>query len=144
MIEKLDPARATMLDSKNKMRLIRAIEIISVMGKVPKIVRKPKYDALQIGITFVADKLKDRIERRLLKRLEGGIIEEATSLHENGLSWKRMEELGLEYRYLAYYLQGKISREEMIKQLELRIMQYARRQMTWFKRDERIWWVEVK
>jgi tRNA dimethylallyltransferase len=68
------------------------------------------------------------------------MIREAQRLNARGLSWKRMDELGLEYRYLAKYLQGKMSREEMIKKLNTEIWHYARRQMTWFKRNKRIKW----
>lgn len=141
---KLDPKRAAMIDAKNKVRLIRAIELVKAFGVTPKIKAKPRYDALQIGIKFSDEKLKERISKRLEKRLKIGMIQEAEDLHAKGLSWKRMEQLGLEYRYLAYYLQKKISIEEMAKQIETVSWQYAKRQMTWFKRDERIYWVEVK
>ncbi len=70
------------------------------------------------------------------------MIKEAEKLHENGLSWKRMNELGLEYRYLASYLQNKITKEEMVTKLNTEIWHYARRQMTWFKRDRRIKWLD--
>jgi tRNA A37 N6-isopentenylltransferase MiaA len=66
---------------------------------------------------------------------------EAKRLHTRGLSYKRMEELGLEYRYLAQYLQNKITREEMEEQLERAIKKYAKRQMRWFKRNPDIRWV---
>jgi tRNA dimethylallyltransferase len=71
------------------------------------------------------------------------MIAEAKKLHAAGLSWKRMEELGLEYRYLARFLQNKISKEEMITQLASEIWHYARRQKTWFRRDKKIKWFEV-
>ena len=72
------------------------------------------------------------------------MIKEAEDLHKQGLSWKRMESLGLEYRYMAYYLRKKISKEEMIRQIELVSYQYAKRQMTWFKRDQRIHWIDIR
>ncbi len=72
-----------------------------------------------------------------------GMVEEAKHLHKKGLSWKRMEALGLEYRYLALYLQKNMTKEEMIANLEKEIWKYAKRQMTWFKRDERIRWYGV-
>jgi len=143
-LKKLDPARAKTVDTKNKVRLIRAIEIAETLGKVPKLKPKPKYDCLQFGIHFSDEKTRERIELRLKKRIKAGMIQEAERLHQKGLSWKRMEELGLEYRYLALYLQKKISKQEMVDQLNIAIRQYAKRQMVWFKRDERILWVEVK
>ena len=69
------------------------------------------YDVTWIGLTFPDQVLKDRINLRLKKRIDAGMIEEAEGLHKKGLSWKRMEALGLEYRYLARHLQGKISKE---------------------------------
>jgi tRNA dimethylallyltransferase len=144
MLAKLDPQRALAIDTNNKVRIIRAIEIIKSLGTIPKIARKPRYKAVQFGIRFSDSILKERITTRLLKRVDAGMIEEARDLHSTGLSWKRMESLGLEYRYLAYFLRGKISKEEMIIQLDKLIWHYAKRQMTWFKRDKRIIWMEIK
>ncbi len=145
MLKKLDPIRASSIDSKNKVRLIRAIEIAQALGKVPT---KPNtecfvFDILQIGITVPPERLKENINQRLLARIKSGMIGEAENLHKKGLSWKRMEELGLEYRYLAYYLQNKITKEEMIAKLQTEIWHYAKRQMTWFKRDKRIKWFNI-
>ena len=72
--------------------------------------------------------------------MRSGLVAEAKRLHRQGLSLKRMESLGLEYRYLAYYLQGKITKQEMLEKLEREINHYAKRQMRWFKRDEKIQW----
>jgi tRNA dimethylallyltransferase len=72
-----------------------------------------------------------------------GMLREAKSLNKNGLSWKRMRELGLEYRFMALHLEGKINKKEMIEKLEKEIYQYAKRQMTWFKRDQSIIWFDA-
>lgn len=144
MLQKMDPKKALTIDRNNRVRLIRAIEIVEALGANPSLVINPRYRALQIGIKFSDEKLKQRIYSRLIKRIKRGMIQEASLLHQNGLSWKRMEELGLEYRYLAYYLRKKISLEEMIHQLDTLIWQYAKRQMTWFKKDKRIIWIEIK
>lgn len=64
------------------------------------------------------------------------MIAEAKRLHASGVSYKRMEELGLECRYIAQYLQKKITKEQMLKELELAIWHYAKRQRTWFKKDQ--------
>ncbi|MFA6602105.1 MAG: tRNA dimethylallyltransferase, partial [Candidatus Paceibacterota bacterium] len=114
------------------------------LGKVPSLnVNSNKYNTVFIGLKAQLAVLRKRIHDRLLKRLKSGMLEEARKLHRDGLSWKRMEELGLEYRYQALYLQKKICKEEMVTQLETAIWHYAKRQMTWFKRDKRIRWVEV-
>ena len=126
---------------KNPRRIIRAIEIAQALGSVPLITKaKPLYNSLFIGLTLPPETLKKKIAIRLFARIGRGMIAEAKKLHARGLSWKRMEELGLEYRYLALHLQGKISKPEMIAKLQTEIWRYAKRQMTWFRRDKRIQW----
>ncbi|HYC34152.1 MAG TPA: tRNA (adenosine(37)-N6)-dimethylallyltransferase MiaA [Candidatus Paceibacterota bacterium] len=141
-LSRLDPKRAKEIDPHNKVRLIRAIEIASALGKVPKLKSKPLYNTLTLGISWTKEELDQRIYKRLLERIKDGMIEEAKKLHKKGLSFKRMEELGLEYRYLAKYLQKKISKDEMIEKLYTEIKQYAKRQRIWFKRDGNIIWFE--
>jgi tRNA dimethylallyltransferase len=141
ILETLDKRRFENIDKQNKRRIIRAIEIAKVLGKVPETnLDDSKYEALWIGTTWPDEILKERIHTRLLKRLKMGMLNEAKKLHTKGLSWKRMEELGLEYRYMARHLQGEISKEEMISELEKEIWHYAKRQMTWFKRNQKINW----
>ncbi len=143
-LKKLDADRYKTIDKKNPVRIIRAIEIASALGKVPKLKQKNKYDAQFIGIAIEPEKLKRNIHDRLIARMKSGMVDEVRKLHDYGLSWKRMEALGLEYRYIARFLQGKLSEREMLEQLETAINQYAKRQMTWFKRDKRIEWVKLK
>ena len=144
ILSKLDPIFAKGLNNSernNPHRLVRSIEIAQALGKVPKVkVAKSPYDVTWIGLIFPDTILKERINLRLKKRVDAGMIEEAEKLYATGLSWKRMEALGLEYRYLARFLQKKISKEEMITTLEKQIWQYAKRQKAWFKRNEEIGW----
>lgn len=142
ILKKLDPRRAKEIDRKNPRRLIRAIEIAKYLGKVPHLEASPPSgtNILQIGIDMPDKILKKRIEKRLKVRLKKGMVKEARRLHREGLSWKRMEELGLEYRYLARYLEKKITKEQMIAELVQAIWQYAKRQRTWFRKDKRIVW----
>ena len=142
ILKKLDPKRAENIDKNNSVRLIRAIEIAQALGAVPPLVTdaENKYQTLFIGIKIDKEKLKVKILKRLNSRLEQGMVEEAMKLHANGLSWRRMHELGLEYRYLAQLLQGKISKLEFIEKLNTEIWHYARRQIQWFKRNQKIRW----
>jgi tRNA dimethylallyltransferase len=144
MLKKIDARRAGDIDSKNKVRLIRALEICKKLGKVPQI--KPlsnNYEFLQVGISIPREKLNARIQIRLRKRLRQGMIREVEILHRKyGVSWKRLESLGLEFRFIAYYLQDKISQEEMETKLFQEIKNYAKRQITWFQRDSRIKWLK--
>jgi tRNA dimethylallyltransferase len=144
MLLELDFKRFKAIDLNNKVRLIRAIEIAKELGSVPKIKSKPLYNVLTIGILSDPEKLKQRINLRLQRRLKSGMIREVANLHKNGLSWKRLESLGLEYRFVAQFLQKKISRPEMIERLQFDIWHYAKRQMTWFQRDKSIVWVDPK
>ncbi|MEW6617595.1 MAG: tRNA (adenosine(37)-N6)-dimethylallyltransferase MiaA [Patescibacteria group bacterium] len=142
---KKDPERAKKIDKKNPVRLIRAIEVVEALGKVPEFKKNPlKADILFLGISLPQHVLSKRIEDRLIKRLKIGMIKEVKKLHENGVSWKKMERFGLEYRYISRFLTGKITREEMEIQLLSEIKKYAKRQMTWFKKNKRIHWVKNK
>lgn len=150
MLKKLDPVRAKNIDAKNPRRLVRAIEICHALGSVPKQIPNfknqisNKFKIIKIGIQIPDEKLKKRISDRLEKRLKQGMIREAKKLHAKGLSYKRMRELGLEYRRLADYLEGKISKSELTSLLQKEIWRYAKRQITWFKHDENIVWLSPK
>lgn len=133
-LQKLDPDRFESIDSKNKVRLVRAIEIATSLGSVPKTMRVKKYEIQWYYLDFPDDVLKKRIHDRLHKRMRLGMLAEVRRLHQAGVSWKKLESLGLEYRYLALYLQNKISKDEMLAQLESAIWHYAKRQRTWFKK----------
>lgn len=148
-LQKLDPRRAASIESKNKRRLIRALEIIEATGKpVPstsKAETVPAFDVLIVGIDVPREKLNEKIKLRLKKRLKQGMIREVKNLREKyHVSWERLENFGLEYRWVARYLQKKISKAEMEEKLYRDIKNYAKRQMTWFKRDKRIRWVKNK
>lgn len=150
MLEKVDPERAENIDAKNKVRLVRAIEICETLGTVPKMAtadREPReYDFLQIGIDVPKEILNEKIKKRLIQRLKNGMIEEVQNLNNppagGGVSWEHLEYFGLEYRWIARYLQNKISLSEMKEKLYFDIIHYAKRQMTWFKKDKRIIWLK--
>lgn len=133
-LENLDPDRLETIDTKNKVRLIRAIEIATALGSVPKITRTKRYNIAWHYLDFPDEVLRKRIRDRLLKRMKVGMVAEVKRLHAQGVSWKRLESLGLEYRYLALFLQKKIQKQEMIKGIEKDSWHYAKRQRTWFKK----------
>jgi len=139
-ISKLDPDRAKVLDPYNKVRIIRAIEIARTLGKVPRVKRTKHYETLFVGLTLDRAKLRERIHTRLLKRIKAGMFREILNLHKRGVSWKRLYDFGLEYRYVSLYLQKKLTKEEMLIKLENEICQFAKRQMQWFKRNQKIKW----
>jgi len=142
-LKKLDPKRAKTIDPHNKRRLIRALEIVKKIGKVPPLKKQPlPYPVLFLGVEKNFSELKKLIEKRLLKRLKQGMINEVKKLRESGISWKKLESFGLEYEWIAKYLQGKIKKEEMIKKLQREIEKFAKRQIKVFKKDKRVVWVK--
>lgn len=165
LLKKLDPRRAAAIDPRNPRRLIRAIEI----AKDAELTRtNPQaggrgtdaenessiqpYHALWIGLAVPREELKEEISTRLFARIRKyKMVEEVERLHRYGLSWKRMEELGLEYRYISRYLRGlprgreatlrgRLTKAEMTEKLQTEIWRYAKRQMTWFKKNKQITW----
>ncbi len=142
ILKKLDPKRAKNIDKNNPARLIRAIEIAKELGFVPDIKELPqKYDFIFIGLDLPDQVLKERINIRLIKRIKAGMIKEIKNLHKNGVSWKRLESFGLEYRQTALFLQNKIIEEKMKENLNREIWNFVKRQRTWFKTNKKIIWI---
>ncbi len=135
-------------DLEDKQRLIRAIEIERARNvKNSEQEESPEIDAAIFGISWERSVLRQRITSRLEERLKHGMIEEVKRLHAAGLSWRRLDSFGLEYRYISQYLQNLISFDEMKNKLNTAIHQFAKRQETWFRRMERkgigIKWIQA-
>ncbi|MFA5248087.1 MAG: tRNA (adenosine(37)-N6)-dimethylallyltransferase MiaA [Patescibacteria group bacterium] len=158
-LEKKNPVFAEKLnnsDKNNKRRLIRYLEINNSpleRGGSPKgdgvCEAGSEYDFLLLGLTYPKEILTERIYKRLIERLEKeGMIQEVSDLHDKkGLSWERLIEFGLEYKFISQYLQEKIDYDQMVELLDRAINQFAKKQITWFRRWEkkrRINWVEDK
>lgn len=144
-LRKLDPRRAASIDRYNKRRLIRTLEIVIKTGRPIPPLQYAQYPSKTffIGLKILPDKLKKRIEMRLDKRLRNGLIEEVINLRKkHRLSWKRLDELGLEYRYVSRYLRGLLSYQEMKNKINSESWHYAKRQMTWWNRNKNIIWLD--
>ena len=146
MLKKLDSRRARNIDPKNKVRLIRAIEIAKSLGKVPKIkkandLRSKNYEFLQVGVSVSRDKLYKNIEKRVRDRFRQGMIKEVKKLHAQGLSWKKIQFFGLAYFWIPLYLQNKLRKDELVEKVIQAEKNYAKRQMIWFRRDKKIKWL---
>ncbi|MDP3991002.1 MAG: tRNA (adenosine(37)-N6)-dimethylallyltransferase MiaA [Candidatus Nealsonbacteria bacterium] len=143
-LKKIDPRRAKTIEKQNRRRLIRAIEIvIKTKNPVPLLDKSPlPYPVLIIGIKKSSKELKILIKKRLLKRLKQGMVDEVKKLRASGVSWKRLDDFGLEYRYIARHLKSGLPYAEMIELIQKESEHFAKRQMTWFKRDKRIHWVK--
>jgi len=143
-LKKIDPKRARTIEKKNPRRLIRAIEIVIKTKKpVPPLKKSPlPYPVLIVGIKKSKEELKKLIKKRFFKWLKQGFLKEILKLRKFGISWQKIEEFGIHYRVTAQYLQNKITDKEMVENSLKEIQNYAKRQMTWFKRDQRIQWVK--
>ena len=145
---KINPALHNTTDTEDRDRLIRAIEIaeFSKMHEFVEEMKGPRINPFILGIRWERSVLRDRITERLKKRIDMGMIGEVKTLHNQGVSWERLDSFGLEYRYASRYLQGKMDFDEMFRQLNTRIHQFSKRQMTWFRRMERrgiaIHWID--
>lgn len=132
-------------DRQNPRRLIRAIEVAGGVGiNIAGGGLMLTWDVLQVGLTAPREVLYQRIDERIVERMKQGMINEAKDLCSQGLTFKRMKQLGLEYGCLADYLKGQIRNEgELIKILQGKIHGYARRQITWFKKEKNISWFDI-
>lgn len=135
----LRPDLHTKADLLERDRVVRGIEIALCKGEEARKIRermiaRPDIRPFIIGTTFDREKIRENIYRRLVERIDEGMIEEVENLHNQGVPYERLEKLGLEYRYCALYLQGKYeTRDEMVEKLFISIRQFAKRQETWFR-----------
>lgn len=144
MLQKSDPHRAKNIDRHNKVRLIRAIEICKAVGFVPRYkIQDTRYKFLQIGIDISKEKLYQNIKKRLDARFQQGIIKEVKNLREKyKLSWKKIQSFGLGYYWIPLYLKSEISNNKLFEKVYQAEKDYAKRQMTWFRKDRRIKWLD--
>ena len=137
---KLQPDLHTKCDLLEKDRVIKALEIIEAkkQGLDSTSVQRPDIRPFIIGTTLPRPQLWENISIRLRERLDNGMIEEVQAIHDSGISWERLEKLGLEYRFCSQFLQGQIaSKEDLYECLFVAIRQFAKRQETWFRMMEK-------
>lgn len=134
----------TPIDECNRNRIMRGLEKIHA-GDPGHGERRLRYRALKLGVTWPRGELCLRIDERVKQRMADGMLEEVKALLERGVSPAFLRKLGLEYRYLSAYLLGEIKSEaEMLDELSRAIKRFAKRQMTWFKRDQSIRWLDMR
>ncbi|HRH24023.1 MAG TPA: tRNA (adenosine(37)-N6)-dimethylallyltransferase MiaA [Candidatus Paceibacterota bacterium] len=134
-IKEGDPSRAETIDPKNRRRLVRALEIITLHGKVPERSKASLYDVEWIVLLPEREELRARIEARLKETLEKGLIDEVRRVRDY-VGDERLNELGLEYRIVGEYLRGERDEETLLHALTAKLFQYARRQEAWIKKLE--------
>lgn len=131
------------IDRNNRNRVMRVLEKIESGDDAVPACEK-KYETLKIGVSWDRETLKARIDERLERRVKEGMIEEVKNLLDSGATVEFMMKLGLEYRFITQYLTGEIaSLDEMLDGLGKAIKKFAKRQMTWFRRDNEIRWLDM-
>lgn len=136
-----DAVRAKKIDEHNRRRLIRSLEIIETLGHVPEVTTdESPYDVLTIGVTAEKETLRNNYEKRIIKWLNVGFIDEVDTLLSDGVSKERLAEMGFEYSLALLFKDGTYSEADFIQKFIEKNWQYAKRQMTWLKRDDTIEW----
>lgn len=132
----------TDIDPRNRHRVMRRLEKLAA-GDEGSSPRQPRYETLKFGVTWPREILKQRIDERLERRMKEGMVEEVRALLAEGVSEEFLVKLGLEYKYLTWYLTGKMDYDQMTEELGNAIKRFAKRQMTWFRKDPAIIWLDM-
>jgi tRNA dimethylallyltransferase len=144
-LKKLDPTTAKRIDSENKRRLVRALEVCLSSGRLFSDERRrgePLFDVLEIGIKLPRRELYQRINNRVDLMVKQGLLNEVKKLVKSGYKWNLPAMSGIGYRQIGMYLRGEINLEESIALIKRDTRRYAKRQMTWFRRDKKIKWIK--
>lgn len=149
ILKEVDPKSAEKIHVNNRKRLIRALEVFFGTGKPFSFFeeetkkRTSPYDLLIFGLTRPREELYDRINKRVIKMIEQGLIDEVKSLLKKGYSKDLNSMQGLGYKETIEYLEGKITLDEAIYKIQRDTRHYAKRQFTWFKKNKDIIWLDV-
>lgn len=146
-LKSIDPETASRLHTNDVKRVIRALEVYYLSGKTlssssGKSTETP-YKLLMYGLNMDREKLYARIEERVDKMIRQGLVEEVKELLSRGYSEELTSMQGLGYKEIILFLKGKISLAEAVELLKKNTRRFAKRQLTWFKRDSRIIWIDV-
>jgi len=142
-LKKIDPLSYEK-NKNNRRRMIRALEVFLLTKRPLSSYKniKPNFNFLMLGVNLPRGELYQKIDKRVDNRIKEGMIEEVEALNKSGVSHGRLQQFGLEYKYISEYLQGITSLEEMIQKLKFKIHAYARRQITWFRKNKEIIWIK--
>ena len=150
-LKKVDPESYSIIDNKNKRRVVRALEVYHVTGTQFSLFQKrgeDRYNAFLLGIDMPREVLYRRIDDRVDSRVQHGMIQEVEELLQKGVSPEWLASLGLEYRFISNYLlqtdRSEEARGHMLQKLKYAIHDFARRQLTWFRHEKRIHWIETQ
>lgn len=144
-LARVDPASAQRIPAQNSRRVIRALEVIEITGEPYKsALPQPQYlrSTLQLGISVDRELLRNRIRERVIGMWQDGLLVEVRRLLESGEQFSKTARMAIGYSQAIAQLQGKLSESEAIEQTISLTNRYARRQMSWFRRDTRIQWLD--
>lgn len=145
-LKRLDAKAAEKIDYRNKRRLIRALEVCILSGEPfsrQQLKGEALFDVLSIGIAVPRKVLYDNIDKRIDEQIKAGLLKEIQTLLKQKYSWDLPSMSGIGYRQFKDYFAGKINLEAAVAQLKKDTRNYAKRQLTWFKRNKNIHWVET-
>ncbi|MCI5846087.1 MAG: tRNA (adenosine(37)-N6)-dimethylallyltransferase MiaA [Clostridiales bacterium] len=133
----------TEVEKRNRNRVMRILEKLHDGDDVTPS-KEPRYQVLRLGVTWDRETLRKRIDERLQRRMQDGMVQEVRDVLDSGVSQEFMIKLGLEYKFITQYLNGQFASEkEMTDLLATAIKQFAKRQMTWFRRNDSIHWLDM-
>lgn len=144
-LRELDPATADKIPASNHRRVIRALEVIELTGRpYPNTLPEPTYrrTTMQLGIMIPREILVERIRVRVESMWQNGMLDEVSELLQQYPNLSRTARVAIGYKQAAEQLSGKLSEDEAIAETVLLTTRYAKKQMTWFRRDKRIHWLE--
>ena len=146
LLENMDPVAAKKIDRHNKRRIVRALEVCILTGEPFSQQKKkgePMFEFLQIGVDVSREELHERINIRVDKMVEDGLVNEIKVLLKQKYSWDLPSMSGIGYRQFREYFEKKRTLEEAVALLKRDTRRYARRQLTWFRRDKTIKWCKT-
>ncbi len=149
-LAEVDPEAAARITPRDRKRIIRALEVYDATGEPISHLqaldrqRPPRYNTCQFGLTLPREELYRRIEERVDRQLEAGLVEEVRGLLDRGYHEGLTSMKGLGYAQFARYLRGQCSLEEAVVQLKRDTRRFAKRQVTWFRADARIRWLDMQ
>lgn len=141
-LKKSDPISFKRIDHKNRRRILRSLEAFLLNKRSLKkyLKKKPNFNYLIIGLNWSREILYKRIDKKVNDRIEDGMIAEVEKIMKNKTPYLKLQNFGLEYRFISQYIKGKITREEATEQIKYKTHAFVRRQLSWWRRNKKIKW----